>query len=112
MLINGFEDEHYTLDSNGLPKVIDSEYNAKDKDWLGNDLFILGNSAYASTADEFHEMTASNNVGYENYVLNNYKNSLVGELLVPDSYSAPSASERKTDLDLVCSCLLYTSRCV
>ena len=103
VIINGFEDEHYTLDSNGLPKVIDSEYNAKDKDWLCNDLFILGNSAYASTSDEFHETTASKNVGYENYVLNNYKNSLSGELLVPDSYSAPSESERKTDLDLVCS---------
>lgn len=102
-LINGFENEHYKLDSNGLPKVINTDFDAKDKDWLVNDLFILGNSAYASTSEEFHEMTAAKNVGYENYVLNNYKNALSGLLLTPDSYSSPSASELKTDLDLVCS---------
>ena len=79
VLINGFEDEHYTLIPMVCRKSLTVNIMPRIRTGLAMICLFSGNSAYASTADEFHEMTASNNVGYENYVLNNYKNSLVGE---------------------------------
>lgn len=103
VLYHGFEGEHYNLDDNGVPIVIDAEYNATDKDWIRTDLFVTGNQGYFETVEDFNACTAAENPGYEQYVLDNYENAMVGTCVQDASYTSPSTPEIKTDLDIVCS---------
>lgn len=103
VLYHGFEGEHYNLDDAGVPIVIDATYNATDKDWIRTDLFLTGNQGYFATVDDFNACTAAENPGYEQYVLDNYTNSLTGTCIQTDSYTSPSTPDLKTDLGLVCT---------
>ena len=80
VLYHGFEGEHYELDENNVPVVKDAAYNATDKDWLRTDIFLTGNQGYFATVEDFNACTAKENVGYEQYVTDNYENAMVGNL--------------------------------
>ena len=43
-LYHGFEGEHFEYDEDGVPVVIDPDYNTADKDWIRGDLFLTGNA--------------------------------------------------------------------
>lgn len=100
VLYHGFEGEHYDL-VDGVPVVKDSDYNAKDKDWIRTDLFLTGNQGYFDTVDAFNACTSKECPGYEDYVINNYENALKGNILPDSYYTAPSTSEYITDLKIV-----------
>ncbi len=100
VLYHGLEGEHYKLTDN-IPVVIDSDYNSKDKDWIRTDLFLVGNQGYFNTVDEFNECTSKEAPGYEQYVIDNYQNALTGTVINDSTYTAPSASDLQTDVDLV-----------
>src|SRR5690606_4397743 len=74
-LFHGIEGEHFSYDEEGIPRIIDDEYNSIDKDWIRHDLFLVGNQGYYRTEEEFEKTTAYEAPGYENYVVNNYKNA-------------------------------------
>lgn len=103
VLYHGFEGEHYNLDENGVPAVIDANFNAKDKDWLRTDIFLTGNQGYFATVDDFNACTALENIGYEQYVIDNYENAMAGICLQDPTYTSTSTPDLKTDLDLVCT---------
>lgn len=103
VLYHGFEGEHYNLDENGVPIVIDAQYNATDKDWIRTDLFLTGNQGYFETADDFNACTAAENPGYEQYVIDNYENSVSGTCIEGRYYTSPSTPEIQSDLSLVTS---------
>lgn len=103
VLYHGFEDEHYKLDENNVPAVIDANYNATDKDWLRTDIFLTGNQGYFATVDDFNACTAKENIGYEQYVIDNYENAMVGICVNEPVYTSPSTPDINTDLSLVCT---------
>ena len=100
VLYHGFEGEHYDM-VDGVPVVKDADYNATDKDWIRTDLFLVGNQGYFNTVDEFNECTSKEAPGYEQYVIDNYQNALTGTVINDSTYTAPSASDLQTDVDLV-----------
>lgn len=100
-LFHGFEGEHFTYDAAGVPCVKDAEYNAKDKDWTRHDLFLVGNQGYYSTPEDFAKATSKEAPGYENYVLENYKNAMVGTLRYDPSFTAPTFTEKNTEISVL-----------
>lgn len=100
VLYHGFEGEHYDL-IDDVPVVRDSEYNAKDKDWIRTDLFLTGNQGFFDTVDAFNACTSKECPGYEQYVIDNYENALTGTILPDSNYTSPSTSDLITDLRLV-----------
>lgn len=103
VLYHGFEGEHYELDENNVPVVKDAAYNATDKDWLRTDIFLTGNQGYFTTVEDFNACTAKENIGYEQYVTDNYENAMVGTCIQESVYTSPSAPDINTDLYLVCT---------
>ena len=103
VLYHGFEGEHYELDEAGIPIVKDAAFNAKDKDWLRTDIFLTGNQGYFNSVEEFNACTAAENPGYEQYVIENYENSIAGTCVPQTTYNSPSAVELKADLTLLCN---------
>ena len=101
VLYHGFEGEHFNYDENGTPVVIDAEYNAQDKDWIRADIFIVGNQGYFMTVDDFNACTAKEAPGYEDHVVANYENALVGTINNDSTYTSPSTSDLLTDINLV-----------
>ncbi len=61
-LFHGFEDEHYKLED-GVPVVIDADFNAVDKDWIRHDMFIIGNQGYFFSEDDFVKISFQGNSG-------------------------------------------------
>lgn len=102
VLYHGFEGEHYELNENGVPVVKDAAFNATDKDWLRTDIFLTGNQGYFATVEDFNACTAAENVGYEQYVMDNYENSMTGICIPESSYTSPSTPDLQADLGLVC----------
>lgn len=100
-IYHGFESEHFEYDDNGVPVVLDAEYNSQDKDWIRADLFAVGNQGYFSTVDEFNACTSKEAPGYEQHVIDNYENALKGKLVYDTTYTSPSQSELTTDLNLI-----------
>lgn len=102
VLYHGFEGEHYDL-KDGVEIVKDAQYNAKDKDWLRTDIFLVGNQGYFATVDQFNACTAAENPGYEEYVIDNYENAMTGKI-VPDSFfTAQSQIDKSADFQLLTS---------
>lgn len=101
VLYHGFEDEHYVLNENGVEIVKDADYNATDKDWLRTDIFLVGNQGYFDSVDKFNACSAAENPGYEQYVLDNYENSLTGTVVPNSSYTSPSQTELSADLQIL-----------
>ncbi len=110
VLYHGFEGEHFNFDDKGIPVVKDAEYNSKDKDWLRTDIFLIGNQGYFATVDEFNACTAKEAPGYEQHVIDNYENSLTGEIVHDTTYTSPSTPDLITDIGLVRD--EYTVQCV
>lgn len=100
-IYHGFEGEHFAYNEDGVPIAKDVEYNAKDKDWIRQDLFLTGNSGYFATAEEFNASQAAEAPGFEENVLESFENSLSGTVVNTESYTSPSTSELTTDLKLV-----------
>ncbi len=98
---HGFEGEHFEYDQNKVPVVKDAEYNAQDKDWIRADIFLTGNQGYFATVDDFNACTALEAPGYEDHVIRNYENAMIGTLCHDSTYTSPSTSELITDLNLV-----------
>lgn len=101
VIYHGYEGEHFNYDNNGTPKVIDSAYNAQDKDWIRTDLFLTGNQGYFSTVDEFNACTSLEAPGYEQHVIENYENALTGEIVHDTTYTSPSTPDLITDIGIV-----------
>ncbi|MGN6711039.1 extracellular solute-binding protein [Anaerocolumna jejuensis] len=100
-LFHGFEGEHFKYDEKGVPCVIDAGYNATDKDWIRHDLFLIGNQGYYKSADEFAAATSKEAPGYENYVLDNFKNATVGTLRYDPTFTAPTFTEKNTEISVI-----------
>ncbi|MCC8102863.1 MAG: extracellular solute-binding protein [Clostridiales bacterium] len=100
-IYHGFEGEHFEYDENNVPIVIDSDYNSEDKDWIRTDLFITGNQGYFATEEDFISCAAAEVPGYEEYVIENYTNALVGTVNHESTYTSPSESDLITDIDLI-----------
>ena len=100
-IYHGFEGEHFEYNEDGVPIAKDVAYNAKDKDWLRQDLFLTGNSGYFATAEEFNASQAAEAPGFEEFVTQSFENSLSGTVINAEAYSSPSTSELTTDLGLV-----------
>ncbi|MBP5454417.1 MAG: hypothetical protein J6Y09_07415, partial [Lachnospiraceae bacterium] len=66
VLYHGFDGEHYNM-VDGVPTVIDAEYNSKDKDWIRTDIFLVGNQGYFATVDDFNKCTSKEAPGFEDY---------------------------------------------
>ncbi len=99
VLYHGFENEHYKM-IDGVPTVIDAEYNAKDKDWIRTDIFIVGNQGYFATVEDFNKCTSKEAPGYEQYVIDNYENALQGTVNHDTAYTSPSTADLITDLNI------------
>lgn len=100
-LFHGFEGEHFKYDDSGVPCVIDAGYNTKDKDWTRHDLFLIGNQGYYKTPDEFAKATSKECPGYENYVLDNYKNASLGVVRHDPTFTAPTSTEKNTEISVI-----------
>lgn len=100
-LFHGFEGEHFKYDDSGVPCVIDAGYNTKDKDWTRHDLFLIGNQGYYKTPDEFAKATSKECPGYENYVLDNYKNASMGVVRHDPTFTAPTSTEKNTEISVI-----------
>lgn len=98
-LYHGFEGEHFQYE-NGIPVAIDSDYNAKDKDWTNNDLFLVGNGGYFMTDMDFMQSTAQGYGEWKDYVIENYVNATAGTVRSQTVYTAPSHRENATELGL------------
>ncbi len=101
VVYHGFEGEHFDFDANGVPVVKDAEYNSQDKDWIRTDLFATGNQGYFATVEDFNACTSKEAPGYEDHVIANYENALVGTVNHDSTYTSPSTPELITDLNLV-----------
>lgn len=103
VIYHGFEGEHYN-DEDGVPVVIDAEYNNADKDWIRNDLFLTGNAGYFATEDAFNKCTALQYPGYEDHCIADYENAMIGDHIedIDDSlYTSPAESELAADINRV-----------
>lgn len=103
VIYHGFEGEHYN-DENGIPVVIDADYNTVDKEWIRADLFLTGNQGYFKTVEDFIECTALQYPGYEEYCRNDFEYALIGDHIndIDDSlYTSPSQAELAADINLV-----------
>ncbi|NLM11498.1 MAG: extracellular solute-binding protein [Clostridiaceae bacterium] len=109
-IYHGFEGEHFNYDQNGVPVVINAEYNSKDKDWIRTDLFLTGNQGYFATVDDFNACTAKEAPGYEQHVIDNYRNALTGIIVNDTTYTSPSTPDLITDIGLVRD--EYTVQCI
>ena len=99
VLYHGFEGENYKMED-GVPMVIDAEFNAQDKDWLRTDIFITGNQGYFKTVEEFNKCTSKEAPGFEQYVLDNYEHALEGTIIHDSAYTSPSTADLITDLNI------------
>lgn len=103
-LYHGFEGEHFEYDEDGVPVVIDPDYNTADKDWIRGDLFLTGNAGYFETVDDFNKATAKQYPGYEDHFIADQEYALVGEHIedIDDSlYTSPSQAKLAADINLV-----------
>ncbi len=100
VIYHGFEGEHFDYE-NDIPVVKDAEYNAADKDWIRADLFVTGNQGYFATVDEFNACTSKEAPGYEDHVIANYENALIGTVNHDSTYTSPSTPDLMTDINLV-----------
>lgn len=99
VIYHGFEGEHYQMED-GVPAVIDSQYNATDKDWIRTDLFITGNQGYFDSEEEFNKTTATEQPQYSDLIIKSYEDSEAGEQSHYGTYTSPSTPELITDLNL------------
>ncbi|MCR2045790.1 extracellular solute-binding protein [Acetatifactor muris] len=98
-LYHGFEGEHFQYED-GVPVVKDMDYNAKDKDWICNDLFLVGNSGYFKSEKDFMESTAQSYGEWKQYVLDNYVNATAGTVRSQTVWVSPTHRENSTELGL------------
>ncbi len=99
-LFHGFEGEHFEYDAEGTPSIIDADFNKADKDWTRHDLFLVGNAGYYKTVEEFAKATAKEIPGYEDYVLENYKNATMGTVRNDTTFTATTFTEMNTEIGL------------
>lgn len=100
-LFHGFEGEHFKYDENRVPAVIDADYNAKDKDWTRHDLFLIGNQGYYKTPEDFAAATSKEAPGFEQYVLDNYKNASLGINRGDPTFVAPTFTEKNAEISII-----------
>lgn len=108
-LFHGIEGKNYKLED-GIPVVIDSDFNATDKDWIRHDLFLIGNQGYYMDENSFALATSKECPGYEDYVLQNYKNASAEKVCHQSVYTGPTYTEHSTDIGLVVD--EYTTKCI
>lgn len=109
VIYNGFEGEHYTMED-GVPTTIDADYNSSDRDWIRADLFLVGNTGYFYTEEEFAKATASTYPGYEDYVMSNYENATAGIVRYTPTFSGSKWTEYSTNVGLVVD--EYVVKCI
>lgn len=108
-LFHGFEDEHYKLED-GVPVVIDADFNAVDKDWIRHDMFIIGNQGYFFSEDDFVKSASKEIPGFEDYVVSNYENATTGIIRHMSAYSAPTQSANVSEIQLAAD--EYLVKCI
>ncbi len=100
---HGFEGEHFEYDEEGVPVIIDADYNTSDKNWISADLFITGNGGYFETIEDYNKATAYQYPGYEDHFIQDQEYALVGDHIgdIDDSlYTSPSQAELAADINL------------
>lgn len=100
---HGFEGEHFEYDEEGVPVIIDAEYNTADKNWINADLFITGNGGYFETVEDYNKATAYQYPGYEDHFIQGQEYALMGDHIgdIDDSlYTSPSQAELAADINL------------
>lgn len=100
-LFHGMDGEHFTYDEEGIPQIINADYNSVDKDWIRHDLFLVGNQGYYKTGEEFEKTTAYEAPGYEEYVVKNYRNASTGIVRSDTTFTAPTYIERNIEIGLI-----------
>lgn len=100
MVFHGVEGEHFEFDD-GVPVVIDADYNAETKDYTRHDLFLVGNQGYYENEDDFAEATSKELPGLEQYVLDNYSKGAEGIRLTEGIYSSPTQIEQSGNIGKV-----------
>lgn len=101
VLYHGFEDEHFTFDADGVPIVKDASYNSTDKDWIRTDIFLTGNQGYFFTVDDFMVCSSKEAPGYEDKVIENYKNAAIGDIVFDSTFTSASTPNLITDIDII-----------
>ncbi len=108
-LYHGMEGEHFEYADN-VPVVIDMEYNASDKDWIRDDIFLVGNSGYYYTEKDFTLAMAQSYGEWADYVIDNYANAGTGTLRYAPVYSSQVRIDHSTELNLVSD--EYVVKCI
>lgn len=98
-IYHGMEGEHFNY-SDDVPVVIDMDYNATDKDWIRDDMFLVGNSGYYFTEKDFTLAMAQSYGEWADYVIDNYANAGAGTLRYSPVYSSEVRIEHSTELNL------------
>jgi len=98
-LYHGFEGEHYELED-GVPIVIDAEYNALDKDWTRHDMFLVGNQGYFFSEEDFVKSASKEIPEYEEYVFKNYEYAMAGNAKNTTAYTSPTQSANIAEIQL------------
>jgi len=100
VLYNGFEGEHYTVEE-GLLTVIDPDYNASDKDWTRNDLFLVGNGGFFFSLEDYIQNEVLSYPDYADYVYANYENGNAGIKRHDPTFSGAIWTEKSPNIGLV-----------
>lgn len=108
-LYHGMEGEHFEY-VDDIPVAIDMEYNATDKDWIRDDMFLVGNSGYYFTEKDFTLAMAQSYGDWADYVIDNYANTGAGTLRYSPVYSSPVGTEYSTGMNLVSD--EYVVKCI
>ena len=100
VIYNGFEGEHYNM-VDGVATAIDPEYNTSDRDWIRNDLFLVGNTGYFFDIEDYAKTTAASYPGYEDHVIENFANATAGTIRYAPTFSGAIWTEKRPQIDLV-----------
>lgn len=100
-VFHGLEGINFKYDENKVPCVIDSAFNATDKDWTRHDLFLIGNQGYYKTPAEFAKATSKEAPGYEDYVIKNYENAAAGIVRNDPTFTAPTFTAKNTEISVI-----------
>jgi ABC-type glycerol-3-phosphate transport system substrate-binding protein len=97
---HGFEGEHYNMVDN-VPIPIDADKNALEKDWINQDICLIGNPGYYTSEEQFIQSIAAQTPEYKDYVIQNYEMASTGNILHQTSYISPTQYEQNANITKV-----------
>jgi len=97
---HGIEGEHFEMQGQ-VPAVLDAQKNAVEKDWIRDDLFLVGNGGYFITEADYIACKVLENAEYSNYIQNNFDNATMGEAISSYGYMSPTQAKEAANLKKV-----------